>query len=195
MDDTSRGARTTSRLDRERIGRGIASAIHGSVVRAQHEGERERRPPGRTFTSHLQVILPVSELQERDRLKHAGGLGEVQTVKVVRNGEGGTKRVWKPATRKPSRLVPEGFRGTDRQRPTVTVTPSPPSTTTDSSAVGQGEETPRQDRRKRATARLRAIGLRAGSLHRGWVADRFPGSELAELGALEGRRTSREDRS
>jgi hypothetical protein len=40
-----------------------------------------------------------TELQERDRLKHAGRLGEVQTVKVVRNGEGGTKRAWKPATR------------------------------------------------------------------------------------------------
>lgn len=39
------------------------------------------------------------KLHERDRLKHVGGLGEEQTAKVVRNGEGGTKRVWKPATR------------------------------------------------------------------------------------------------
>lgn len=39
------------------------------------------------------------KLHERDRLKHVGGLGEEQTAKVVKNGEGGTKRVWKPATR------------------------------------------------------------------------------------------------
>jgi hypothetical protein len=32
-------------------------------------------------------------------LKDTTGFGEEQTVKVVRNGEGGPKRVWKPATR------------------------------------------------------------------------------------------------
>jgi hypothetical protein len=32
-------------------------------------------------------------------LKHATGVEEEQTVKVVENGEGGPKRVWKPATR------------------------------------------------------------------------------------------------
>jgi hypothetical protein len=40
-----------------------------------------------------------TKLHERDRLKYVGGLGEEQTAKVVRNGEGGTKREWKPATR------------------------------------------------------------------------------------------------
>lgn len=39
------------------------------------------------------------------RMKHAGGLGEGQTVKAVRNGEGGTKRGWKPATRNLSHWV------------------------------------------------------------------------------------------
>jgi hypothetical protein len=32
-------------------------------------------------------------------LKEITGFGEEQTVKVVGNGEGGPKRVWKPATR------------------------------------------------------------------------------------------------
>jgi hypothetical protein len=36
---------------------------------------------------------------ERDRLKHVGGLGEGQAVKVVKNGEDGTKWAWKPTTR------------------------------------------------------------------------------------------------
>jgi hypothetical protein len=40
-----------------------------------------------------------TKLHERDRLKYVGGRGEEQAAKVVRNGEGGTKRVWKPATR------------------------------------------------------------------------------------------------
>jgi hypothetical protein len=32
-------------------------------------------------------------------LKQTTGFGEAKTVKVVKNGEGGPKRVWKPATR------------------------------------------------------------------------------------------------
>lgn len=40
-----------------------------------------------------------AKLHERDRLKHVGGLGEEQAAKVAKNGVGGTKRVWKPATR------------------------------------------------------------------------------------------------
>jgi hypothetical protein len=32
-------------------------------------------------------------------LKQVTGSGGEQTVKVVRNGEGGTKRAWNPATR------------------------------------------------------------------------------------------------
>jgi hypothetical protein len=34
------------------------------------------------------------------RSKHTAGPGEAKPVKVVRNGEGGPKRVWKPATRR-----------------------------------------------------------------------------------------------
>jgi hypothetical protein len=33
-------------------------------------------------------------------LKHTTGFGEEQTARVVGNGEGGPKRVWKPATRR-----------------------------------------------------------------------------------------------
>jgi hypothetical protein len=44
-------------------------------------------------------MSPEPKLHERDRLKHAGGFGEEKTARVVRNGEGGPKRVWKPATR------------------------------------------------------------------------------------------------
>jgi hypothetical protein len=36
----------------------------------------------------------------RERSKHTAGPGEAQAVKVVRNGGGGPKRVWKPATRR-----------------------------------------------------------------------------------------------
>jgi hypothetical protein len=46
-----------------------------------HTGSREPKPHGREWP------------------KHVTGLEEVQTVKVVGNGEGGPKRVWKPATR------------------------------------------------------------------------------------------------
>lgn len=37
--------------------------------------------------------------QERDRLKHVGRHGVGHTVKVAKNGEGGSARGWKPATR------------------------------------------------------------------------------------------------
>jgi hypothetical protein len=85
------------------------------------------------------VFRAVPELQERDRLKHVGRRGEVQTVKVVRNGEGGPKQVWKPATRNPNhrgslrRTAVHGRSARDRHAGSST----PPSTTTDSSAVGQ----------------------------------------------------------
>jgi hypothetical protein len=45
-------------------------------------------------------------------LKHATGFGEEQTVKVAENGEGGPKRVWKPATR---RSPKEAVRAADRR--------------------------------------------------------------------------------
>jgi hypothetical protein len=58
------------------------------------------RPPGRLTPRDLQrAFSPVPKPQERDRLKHAGRLGEGQAVKAVRNGGGGTKRGWNPATR------------------------------------------------------------------------------------------------
>jgi hypothetical protein len=62
---------------------------------------RTKQLSGCTVCEGLRQVLPtVRQPHERVRLKHAGGLGEGQTAKVVRNGEGGTKRVWKPATRK-----------------------------------------------------------------------------------------------
>jgi hypothetical protein len=39
------------------------------------------------------------------RSKHTAGPGEAKAVKVVRNGVGGPKRVWKPATRRAERGV------------------------------------------------------------------------------------------
>jgi hypothetical protein len=41
-----------------------------------------------------------AEPQGREWPKHVTGLEEEQTVKVVKNGEGGPKRVWKPVTRR-----------------------------------------------------------------------------------------------
>jgi hypothetical protein len=41
-----------------------------------------------------------TKLHERDRLKHVGRCGEEQPVRVVGNDAGGTKRAWKPATRR-----------------------------------------------------------------------------------------------
>jgi hypothetical protein len=45
-------------------------------------------------------------------MKHSAGFGEAQAVKVVGNGEGGPKRVWKPATRRGGNAAPgSGFPG------------------------------------------------------------------------------------
>jgi hypothetical protein len=71
---------------------------------------------------------------EREWPKHATGPGEAQPVKVVRNGEGGPKRAWNPATRR----------------------------------------------------------AQEGPSRKGRAGQREPGSGFSRLGALEGRRTSRE---
>jgi hypothetical protein len=56
----------------------------------------------------------------REWLKHVTGYEEEQTVKVVRNGEGGPKRVWKPATRSPD----PGSTPTGRRNGVISVVPS-----------------------------------------------------------------------
>jgi hypothetical protein len=53
-----------------------------SNERANHAGSREDEP------------------HECEWLKQVTGFGEEQTAKVARNGEGGTKRDWNPATRR-----------------------------------------------------------------------------------------------
>jgi hypothetical protein len=40
-----------------------------------------------------------SEPQRREWTKYSTGFGEEEAVRVVGNGEGGTKREWNPATR------------------------------------------------------------------------------------------------
>lgn len=50
--------------------------------------ERQQRPTSRDPKPH-----------ERDRLKDVGRRGRGKTVKVAKNGEDGTARGWKPATR------------------------------------------------------------------------------------------------
>lgn len=59
----------------------LSWVVFGRLVVGQHAGSREKEPHGREW------------------LKYVTGLGEAETVKVVRNGEGGPKREWKPATR------------------------------------------------------------------------------------------------
>jgi hypothetical protein len=86
---------------RVRAGPRTASAVRGSMAQVHWTGSRGiggLRTSG-ISALHGRDLHVETELHERDRLKHAGRLGEVQTVKVVENGEGGTKRVWKPATR------------------------------------------------------------------------------------------------
>ena len=59
-----------------------------------------RQPSGSRQPGTLRLVMsPEPKLHERDRLKHVGEFGEEQTARVVRNGEGGPKRVWKPAAR------------------------------------------------------------------------------------------------
>jgi hypothetical protein len=83
--------RRASALFRERAGPVTAvrvlSSGRGSGGRTM--GSRGRKPPGCEWP------------------RHATGFGEEQAVKVVGNGGGGTKRVWKPATR---RAEPSGVR-------------------------------------------------------------------------------------
>jgi hypothetical protein len=47
----------------------------------------------------IQAGRGETEPHGREWSKHTTGFEEEQTVKVVENGEGGPKRVWKPATR------------------------------------------------------------------------------------------------
>jgi hypothetical protein len=79
----------------------ITSVVHDPRTGSNDGGTPTRqRPPGRRHAGDLpRAFHRAPELHERVRLKNAGGFGEVQTVKVVRNGEGGPKRGWNPATR------------------------------------------------------------------------------------------------
>jgi hypothetical protein len=80
----------------------ITSVVHDPRTGSNDGGTPTRqRPPGRRHAGDLpRAFHRAPELHERVRLKNAGGFGEVQTVKVVRNGEGGPKRGWNPATRR-----------------------------------------------------------------------------------------------
>ena len=60
--------------------------------------ERGRRGP-RTESETREHGSRENEPQGREWSKHTTGFGEEQTVKVVRNGGGGPKRGWNPATR------------------------------------------------------------------------------------------------
>lgn len=78
------------------------------------------RPPGRLTPRDLQrAFSPVPKPQERDRLKHAGGIGGVQAVKAARNGEDGPKRVWKPVTRSTMGAERHGRGGWSSRQPGV----------------------------------------------------------------------------
>jgi hypothetical protein len=65
-----------------RTGDGASGQVFGPGRVSRTKGSRETEPHGREW------------------LKQVTGLEEGQTVKVVKNGEGGPQRVWKPATRR-----------------------------------------------------------------------------------------------
>ena len=78
-------------------------------------GRQRERPTGSllhsTFPPALRMVGPrigqaehqagsrENEPQGREWVKDPTGPREEQTVRVVRNGKGGTKRAWNPATR------------------------------------------------------------------------------------------------
>lgn len=79
--------------------------LRWSAARASAESTERDTWIGRLRSSSPEplsrVFLQDPKPHERDRLKHVGRRVEGQTVKAVRNGEGGATRGWKPATGKP----------------------------------------------------------------------------------------------
>jgi hypothetical protein len=74
-----------------------ASVPSGTAVARWHPRERGvPGPPGNGDAGRERANKPHGRVWS----KHTTGSGGEQTVKVVRNGEGGPKRVWKPATRR-----------------------------------------------------------------------------------------------
>jgi hypothetical protein len=125
-----RRSRASHPVRRMRVGPRVVSATRSPMA---EEFPRRGRGCGGPRIAKVETIpggvrRAETELQERDRLKHAGRLGEVQTVKVVKNGEGGTKRAWKPATRNrnhrgdSSRSGPSGTDRTAGPMPTSAAT-------------------------------------------------------------------------
>lgn len=99
--------RRPDRTDCQTIGAAVSKVV-------RFDGQRER-PTGSLLHSSFPPALRMAGLrisqaehqagsrenepQGREWVKYLTGPREEQTVKVVRNGKGGTKRVWKPATR------------------------------------------------------------------------------------------------
>jgi hypothetical protein len=107
-------------------------------------------------------------------LKHATGFGEEQAVKVVGNGGGGPKRVWKPATRR-------------SRRPGVRVPGGRPSREVDSPDWERRRGGRPQGRRSRADGRcLHRPGAKDGD-----AAGVLESERKAMSGNKEGRETDR----
>jgi hypothetical protein len=74
-----------------------AGRIHSKA--AEPATPRRARSRGRATEGRMQG-KPGAQPQGREWLKQVTGSEEAEAVKVVRNGEGGPKRVWEPATRR-----------------------------------------------------------------------------------------------
>lgn len=81
-----------------------------ALVESPERDNWTRRPRSPKPVTLPRVFLQDPKPHERVRLKHVGGRVEGQTVKVVRNDEGGATRGWKPATGNPEQLETDSSR-------------------------------------------------------------------------------------